>query len=91
MLCFCCVVLHSEEYVEPELNSHDSAVVKTMIKGPATTYGKHCVCIHVIAANPNFPLNHIHSHNLLKSVLHPLKRIQCMHLDQDTAGSCLLT
>lgn len=48
-------------------------------------------CIHVIAANPNFPLNHIHSHNFLKSVLHPLKIIQCMHLDQDTAGSCLLT
>ncbi|XP_063346277.1 PDZ and LIM domain protein 5a isoform X4 [Pelmatolapia mariae] len=29
----------NEEYVEPELNSHESAVVKTMIKGPATTYG----------------------------------------------------
>ncbi|CAI5650141.1 PDZ and LIM domain protein 5a isoform X4 [Oreochromis niloticus] len=29
----------NEEYVEPELNSHESAVVKTMIKGPATAYG----------------------------------------------------
>uniref|UniRef100_A0A3Q0R5E1 PDZ and LIM domain 5a n=1 Tax=Amphilophus citrinellus TaxID=61819 RepID=A0A3Q0R5E1_AMPCI len=27
--------------VEPEVTSHESAVVKTMIKGPAATYGKH--------------------------------------------------
>lgn len=31
----------SEEGEEPEFNSHESAVVKTMIKGPAATHGKH--------------------------------------------------
>ncbi|KAG7223433.1 hypothetical protein INR49_015536 [Caranx melampygus] len=30
----------SEESEQPELNSHDSAVVKTMIKGPAATQGR---------------------------------------------------
>ncbi|XP_030593018.1 PDZ and LIM domain protein 5a isoform X3 [Archocentrus centrarchus] len=29
----------NEESVEPEVTSHESAVVKTMIKGPAATYG----------------------------------------------------
>ncbi|XP_022613396.1 PDZ and LIM domain protein 5 isoform X2 [Seriola dumerili] len=33
------VYVFSEESEEPELNSHDSAVVKTMIKGPAATQG----------------------------------------------------
>ncbi len=35
------VSLHSEEAEEPELNSHESAAVKTMIKGPAAPHGKH--------------------------------------------------
>lgn len=39
MLCSCNIFLHSEESMEPEVTSHESAVVKTMIKGPAATYG----------------------------------------------------
>lgn len=42
-LCFHFVCLHSEESEETELNSHESAVVKTMIKGPAATQGKHYI------------------------------------------------
>ncbi|XP_040010485.1 PDZ and LIM domain protein 5a isoform X6 [Xiphias gladius] len=33
------VYVFSEESEEPELNSHESAVVKTMVKGPAATKG----------------------------------------------------
>lgn len=38
--------LHSEEPEEPELNSHQSAVVKTMIKGPVAIQGKQSVCVY---------------------------------------------
>lgn len=33
---------YSEEVEEPEFNSHESVAVKTMIKGPSATKGKHC-------------------------------------------------
>ncbi|XP_023270167.1 PDZ and LIM domain protein 5-like isoform X1 [Seriola lalandi dorsalis] len=41
----------NEESEEPELNSHDSAVVKTMIKGPAATQGHRP---HIGLITPSF-------------------------------------
>lgn len=44
------VSLHSEESEEPELKGHESAIIKTMIKGPAAAQGKHAVTVVAIQA-----------------------------------------
>lgn len=75
--------LHSEDGEEPELNSHESALVKTMIKGPAATQGKRHVVIivhlryqHILNG---FPFIFSYSYTVKKSTGYDYCQVSFLH------------